>query len=423
MMFPRRPVSIAVIDVETTGLFPLRHDRVVEVAVVVVRTDGEVEREFVSLVNPARDIGPSSIHGLNSEDICHAPQFGEIAALVVETLQGVVAIAAHNVRFDRQFLEYEFSRMNYSFPNCHSVCTMQLAGGGRLTKCCEDYGISLPGEAHHALSDARAAACLLATIIGDQPSTANELNKLTPVEWPRVDRKSKSPLTRDESRRRQSEAPAFLQRLLRRMENSVRPSAPDGAVLAYEAVLDRILEDRRVDDVEADALLETATVWGLSADQVRSAHSDYLHRLSLAAVADGTVTDAERRDLKYVARLLGHDQSYLDQVLTDAASRLANRSICPSPSKQAESKLSGNRVCFTGELQCKRHGQLISREVATELATSAGLVVVDSVTKKLDLLVLADPHTQSGKATKARQYGIRIMHEPVFWKALGVEVT
>ncbi|MCE9592114.1 MAG: hypothetical protein K8S99_16530 [Planctomycetes bacterium] len=49
---------IAVIDVETTGLFPFRHDRVVELAVVVVRTDGQVEREFVSLLNPTRDIGP-----------------------------------------------------------------------------------------------------------------------------------------------------------------------------------------------------------------------------------------------------------------------------------------------------------------------------------------------------------------------------
>jgi DNA polymerase-3 subunit epsilon len=44
------------------------------------------------------------------------------------------------------------------------------------------------------------------------------------------------------------------------------------------------------------------------------------------------------------------------------------------------------------------------------------------VTKKLDILVVADPHTQSGKARKARQYGTRIVHEPVFWQMLGVTV-
>lgn len=423
MTVPRVPVSIAVIDVETTGLFPLRHDRVVEVAVVVMRTDGAIEREFVSLVNPARDIGPSSIHGLTSEDICNAPQFGEIAALVVETLQGVVAIAAHNVRFDRQFLEHEFSRIGSPLPDCHSLCTMQLAGGGRLTKCCEDYGVSLTGDAHHALSDARAAACLLATLIGDQPRTTEDLCKRTPIEWPEIDRTGKSPLTRDEARLRQSETPTFLQRLLKRMEHRVRSNAPDDAVMAYGALLDRMLEDRRVDDVEADALVEMATAWGLTGDQARSAHRDYLYQLSLAAVADGILTDAERRDLKHVARLLGHDQPYLDQMLTATAARLANLSMSRPQSKPADPKLLGKRVCFTGELQCKRDGRLISREAATELASAAGLVVVDSVTKKLDVLVIADSHTQSGKAIKARQYGIRIMHEPVFWKALGIEVT
>jgi len=82
MSLSQLPALIAVIDVETTGLFPFRHDRVVEVAAVIIHADGRVEREFVSLVNPARDIGPSSIHGLTSEDILHAPQFGEIAALL-----------------------------------------------------------------------------------------------------------------------------------------------------------------------------------------------------------------------------------------------------------------------------------------------------------------------------------------------------
>jgi DNA polymerase III epsilon subunit-like protein len=34
------PGPIAIIDVETTGLFPLRHDRVVEVAAIVIEDDG-----------------------------------------------------------------------------------------------------------------------------------------------------------------------------------------------------------------------------------------------------------------------------------------------------------------------------------------------------------------------------------------------
>lgn len=62
MLSSQLPHPIAIIDVETTGLFPLRYDRVVEVAAIVIEGDGQIVREFVSLVNPGRDIGPTSIH-------------------------------------------------------------------------------------------------------------------------------------------------------------------------------------------------------------------------------------------------------------------------------------------------------------------------------------------------------------------------
>lgn len=412
---------VAVIDVETTGLFPFRHDRVVEVAAVIVRTDGRIEREFVSLVNPARDIGPSSIHGLTSEDVLHAPQFAEIAAQVLEVLSGTVAIAAHNVLFDRQFLESEFSRLGYQIPDCFSICTMQLAGGGSLADCCRENGFSL-NEAHHALGDARAAARLLTCLLSDLPRTVQKLYELRPIQWPTVPTSGKQPVTRDESRRRQTEPPTFIQHLLARRHDYALPDATDGAVVAYGALLDRALEDRHVDDSEADALVETAARWGLSGDQIEHAHRDYLNQLIVAAVADGSVTDAERRDLKVVARLLGQTKRDLDEILSEVAAKLSETHYGPSRAPTVVTSLLGKRVCFTGELQCQHAGQLISRELAEELATKAGLVVVESVTKKCDLLVLADPHSQSGKAKKARQYGIRIMHEAVFWKAIGVRV-
>jgi len=421
---PRSQIAgpIAVIDVETTGLFPFRHDRVVEVAAIVVRPDGHVEREFVSLVNPARDIGPSSIHGLTSEDVLHAPHFAEIAALLLDALYGTVAIAAHNVRFDRQFLESEFSRLECPLPDCFNICTMQLAGGGNLTNCCRDHGIPLEGDAHHALADARAAARLLASLLAHQPGTVQELGELAPIQWPLVPRTGMQPVTRDESRRHQAQPPTFLQRLLVRMHDRALPVATEGAVMAYGALLDRVLEDRHVHDSEADALVEMAARWGLSSDQIELGHRDYLNQLAIAAVADRNLTDSERRDLKLVARLLGQENRDLDEILRDAATNVSETHPAPASAQPAEDSLIGKRVCFTGELQCHYDGQPISRDLAGELATRAGLIVVDSVTKKLDLLVLADPHSQSGKAKKARQYGTRIMHEPVFWRAIGVKV-
>jgi DNA polymerase III epsilon subunit-like protein len=45
------PAGFAVVDVETTGLYP-RTDRVVEVAVVHLSAEGQITAEFSTLINP-----------------------------------------------------------------------------------------------------------------------------------------------------------------------------------------------------------------------------------------------------------------------------------------------------------------------------------------------------------------------------------
>jgi len=57
--------GFAVVDVETTGLFPAR-DRVVEVAVVHLDPDARVTGEFSTLIDPRRDVGPTRIHGISA---------------------------------------------------------------------------------------------------------------------------------------------------------------------------------------------------------------------------------------------------------------------------------------------------------------------------------------------------------------------
>jgi len=84
--------------------------------------------------------------------------------------------------------------------------------------------------------------------------------------------------------------------------------------------------------------------------------------------------------------------------------------------------LRGKTVCFTGKMLSQFKGERVTRELAEKLAAEAGLAVQATVTKRLDLLVVADPDTQSGKAKKARQYGVRIMAEAAFWNALGLPI-
>lgn len=418
----RLPGRIGVVDVETTGLFPMHGDRVLEVAVVVLGADGRVEREFVTLVNPARDVGPTRIHGITASDIAQAPSFPEIAAHVIDAAGDVVAVAGHNVRFDRQFVESEFARFGCELPTLPTLCTMRLAGGGKLGACCRDFGVPPPETQHSALSDARATAGLLAALLADAEPVVRKMEGLAPISWPRVARTSRLPITRAASRARQAEPPSFLERIAESAGERTCGTDLGDAAMEYLAVLQRALEDRRIDAGESEALVRTALDWGLTDRQVTQAHSEFLAALADAAVADSVVTEPEMRDLGLVATLLGLRHLDLHVVLLNAFHR---RKLEASPAARVfapAENLAGKRVCFTGEFACRLAGKQIDRELATRLAERAGLVVAEYVTKRLDLLVVGDPMTQSGKAVRARTYGIRVLHEPVFWKALGVKV-
>lgn len=65
--------GIAVIDFETTGLFPSGNDRAVEVGVLLLNADLEVEHEFETLINPMRDLGASRIHKIEAKWLVDAP--------------------------------------------------------------------------------------------------------------------------------------------------------------------------------------------------------------------------------------------------------------------------------------------------------------------------------------------------------------
>lgn len=67
----------------------------------------------------------------------------------------------------------------------------------------------------------------------------------------------------------------------------------------------------------------------------------------------------------------------------------------------------GMRVCFTGTATIS--GSATRRDRLEGLAEAFGLTVVAGVTRTCDLLVAADPLSQSGKAAKARDYGTPII--------------
>lgn len=410
--------KIAVIDVETTGLSPWRYDRVVEIAVVVMSPDGSIEFEYETLVNPNRDIGASSIHRICSKDILRAPTFAEVAGDVLEILSECSVIAGHNVSFDKNFLVKEYERLGVTLPELPLLCTCRLFGRASLSSCCEELGIPVIGTPHQALVDAQLTARLLASLCSDD-STLLDSHRLPRISWPRITPLRTPCFTREHAETAATEPPKFLQRLSTKIHHDTEADTPN--VLAYMVLIDRVLEDRVIDQAEEDVLVDAVTNWGLSSAQVTAAHTSYIHNLAASALSDGIVSDLERRDLHLVARLLGQSEATLDAILESAVKQLSKaRQV--TDKQYGSTELVGKSVCFTGQLLSTIGGQPISRDVAETLAQKAGLVIASNVTKKLDLLVVADPNTQSGKAKKARDYGTRILSDAVFWRMAGIVV-
>ena len=108
--------GFAVIDLETTGLSPGAHERVVEIAIVHADEYGTVTDQWETLVNPQRHVGAEHIHGIRAGDLIDAPAFADIADDVMHLLSGRVMVA-HNARFDRGFLAAEFGRASRALPD------------------------------------------------------------------------------------------------------------------------------------------------------------------------------------------------------------------------------------------------------------------------------------------------------------------
>jgi DNA polymerase-3 subunit epsilon len=428
---PIEECDFAVVDVETTGLFPQRYDRVVEIAVIRIDGSGNIIEEFVTLVNPKRDLGATHIHGIKARDVKHAPTFAEIAGDVLSRLAGAVFVA-HNVHFDYRFVLSEFGRLNYEIPESPLLCTMRLAKlvdpcipGRKLEVCCNHFAIPYE-HSHSAYYDALATSKLLREFLrikkeqGAVSLVDIGLNKILPQKdsWPEIPATGTSYTRKHAAEKVATEKP-YISRLI---TNLPMTDGNQAELDEYLALLDRVLEDRKLTSDEADQLLKHCSEYGISRDQALDANYRYLSDLIRVALADGIITDDEQRDLDEVRKILLISQRSFQNLLSIMKNEMESESQAGVEQTSTTHNLAGKSVCFTGAFACGFEGRTISRATAKQLAEEKLMTVRNSVTKNLDILVTADPDSLSGKARKAREYGTRIIAEPVFWRMLGIEI-
>ncbi len=426
-------MTVAVVDVETTGLSP-RTDRVVEIGVVLLDDRGEVEAEFETLLDPGRDVGPTRLHGIRAADVVGAPTFAEVAPYLRSLLPGRTLVA-HNALFDLRFLAREFARAGLPAELPPTLCTMRLAplffgpGTRSLQALCGFVDIPLE-RGHAALHDARATAELmlhmLSSHLGEESLAgagvrvqfaddgsyrgfeALDHSWQELVQAARVADVEPCPpcptLPRDAASAALRQRDGYLAGLV-----AALPALDDAppSIAPYLAVLDQVLEDRLVSVPEAEQLMSLAAELGCGQDHVLTAHRLYLEALATAAYADGVVTEDERCDLDRVAVLLGMSSRDVDLALTVVRSG-AQVSV---PRREDAVLPPGTKIVFTGAMSR-------TRDELERAARDAGLAPMASVSKQTGVLVCADPHSKSGKATKARALGVRVISEAVFWDAL-----
>ena len=168
-----------VLDTETTGLDPLRGDRLVEIGCIEIFNRMPTGQTFHRYINPERDMPAEAfaVHGLSSEFLATKPLFHEVVDEFLEFI-GDAPLVIHNASFDISFINAELDRIKRpAILRERLVDTLLLARrkhpgvSNRLDDLCSRYAIDNSKRTKHgALLDAELLAEVYVDLIGARQS-------------------------------------------------------------------------------------------------------------------------------------------------------------------------------------------------------------------------------------------------------------
>jgi DNA polymerase-3 subunit epsilon len=168
-----------VLDTETTGLDPLRGDRLVEIGCVEIYNRMPTGQTFHRHINPERDMPAEAfaVHGLSSEFLADKPLFTGVVDEFL-TFIGDAPLVIHNASFDIGFINAELDRIKRPpIARERLVDTLLLARrkhpgvSNRLDDLCSRYAIDNSRRTKHgALLDAELLAEVYIDLIGARQS-------------------------------------------------------------------------------------------------------------------------------------------------------------------------------------------------------------------------------------------------------------
>src|ERR1700758_828730 len=117
-----------VLDTETTGLDPLRGDRLVEIGCIELLNRIPSGQTFHRYLNPQRDMPAEAfaVHGLSAEFLPDKPLFADVADDLIAFI-GDAPLVIHNASFDVGFINAELDRAGHAIvPRDRLVGTLLL---------------------------------------------------------------------------------------------------------------------------------------------------------------------------------------------------------------------------------------------------------------------------------------------------------
>jgi DNA polymerase-3 subunit epsilon len=173
------PDACVVLDLETTGLDPTRHE-IIEIAAIRYRKGSTTQDTLQALVKPTKKV-PDNIAKITGITQAMLDKEGEPLAQVLPQFTefiGSLRLVTFNAEFDMAFLDTAYEKHGIAKPANPVSCALKMARRAwprrksfRLEHLAND-GVFAEGKAHRALEDARRALIVYAAATAELRSVA-----------------------------------------------------------------------------------------------------------------------------------------------------------------------------------------------------------------------------------------------------------
>ena len=164
-----------VLDTETTGMDPVRGDKLVEIGCVELMNHLPTGNTYHVYINPERDIPAeaTAVHGITNERVANEPTFGEIVGGFLDFI-GDARLVIHNAEFDMKFINAELKTFGFpSVDHRRVLDTLRMArekfpgSPANLDALCRRFGIDNSSRTFHgALLDSQLLAEVYLEMLG-----------------------------------------------------------------------------------------------------------------------------------------------------------------------------------------------------------------------------------------------------------------